>query len=270
MRRLATAGRLSRRIVMPGAAGGGGSPSLGVPDTIPDLFSWHRADLGITLNGSNVSAWADQATATVEDASQGVAGSQPPYVASDAGINNNAIIGPFDGSADHLTAGVAADWEFLHTGTGMTIVLVFRTGALGSVRRLLDNNNGSGTALGLTLQINAASPALAWLNMGNGTTAVLSATTAASITASSVNYIVFRHATANTPDYSFNLNGVTTTGNNSNAPGTGAAAATLNIGRRSGSVQYFNGDIAEMITYTRAIDDTEQTSLTDYITTRYL
>lgn len=246
-----------------------GAPSVDVPDTIPDIFSWYRADLGITLNGSNVSAWADQILPAV-DASQGVAGSQPPYIASDAGINGNAIIGPFDGTADHFTAGVASDWSFLHEGTGMTIVMVFRTAALGTLRRLFDNNNGSGTALGLTMQISAASPALAWLNMGNGAAAVLSAPTAASITANSVNYLVFRHATANTPDYSFNLNGVTTTGNNSNTPGTGAAAATLNIGRRSGAVQYFNGDIAEFITYERAISDAEQTQITDYITARYL
>lgn len=266
MRRLGTANRLSRRSVKLGSSG---VASLGVPDTIPDLFAWYRGDYGITLNGSNVSAWADQAPATVEDAVQATAANQPPYVVADANYNGNSYVGPLDGTADHFTAGVAADWEFLHTGAGMTVAIAFRTGALGAIRRLFDNINGATTALGITCQLTAASPAVLYVISGNGAASVVSAGTAASITADTTYRLIFRHATANTPDWDLSLNGVTTTGNNLNAPAAGAAAATLNIGRRSAGGQNFNGSFAEMIVYNRAISDAEKTTLNDYLVTRY-
>lgn len=266
MRRLGTGGRLSRRSVKLGSSG---VASLGVPDTIPDLFAWYRGDYGITLNGSNVSAWADQATASVQDATQGTAANQPPYVVTDANYNGNSYVGPLDGTADYLTAGAAADWEFLHTGAGMTVAIVFRTGALGAIRRLFDNINGTSTALGITCLYTSASPAALSVVIGNGAAAVVSASTAASITADTTYRLIFRHATANTPDWDLSLNGVTTTGNNLAAPGAGAAAATINIGRRTGGVQYFNGSFAEIAVYNRAISDAEKTTLNDYLVTRY-
>lgn len=266
MRRLGTGGRLSRRGVKLGSASG--PVSLGVPDTIPDLFAWYRGDYGITLNGSNVSAWADQSSPAVSMA-QGTAGNQPPYVVADANYNGNSYVGPLDGTADHLVAGAAADWEFLHTGAGMTIAIAFRTGALGAIRRLFDNINGTSTALGITCLYTSASPAALSVVIGNGAATVVSASTAASITATTTYRLIFRHATENTPDWDLSLNGVTTTGNNAAAPGSGAAAATLNIGRRTGGIQLFDGSFAEMIVYNRAISDAEKTTLNDYLVTRY-
>lgn len=247
-----------------------GDTSLGIPDTIPDLFAWYRGDYGITLNGSNVSAWADQAPLpTAQDATQGTAASQPPYVVTDANYNGNSYVGPLDGTADHLVAGAAADWEFMHTGAGVTVAIAFRTGALGAIRRLFDNINGTSTALGVTCQMSSASPSALSLIIGNGTAAVVSASTAASLTADTTYRLIFRHATANTPDWDLSLNGVTTTGNNLAAPGSGAAAATINIGRRTGGVQYFNGSFAEIAIYNRSISDAEKTTLNDYLVTRY-
>ena len=246
-----------------------GDTSLGIPDTIPDLFAWYRGDYGITLNGSNVSAWADQAPATAQDCSTAAAGNQPPYVVADANYNGHSYIGPFDGTADYFTAGSASDWEFLHTGAGMTVALVFRTGALGAIRRLFDNINGTSTALGITCLYTSASPAALSVVIGNGAATVVSASTAASLTATTTYRLIFRHATANTPDWDLSLNGVTTTGNNAAAPGTGAAAATLNIGRRTGAIQWFDGSFAEMAIYNRSISDAEKTTLNNYLVTRY-
>jgi hypothetical protein len=80
-----------------GSAGGGGSFT---PTSLSGCVLWLRADLGVTLNGSTVSAWADQ-SGNGNNASQGTAASQPTY---------NATTGPggtlpgitFDGTSDML------------------------------------------------------------------------------------------------------------------------------------------------------------------------
>jgi hypothetical protein len=60
-------------------------PLLGNPPWAPTNIAgavlWLRADLGITLNGADVSAWADQSASNV-DALQGTAADQPLYRAT--------------------------------------------------------------------------------------------------------------------------------------------------------------------------------------------
>lgn len=72
----------------PGAAPAASSgPGVNTPLTIfgTSLLCWYRSDLGISLNGSNVSAWADQ-SGNGYHLSQGSATSQPAYVSS-GGVN---------------------------------------------------------------------------------------------------------------------------------------------------------------------------------------
>lgn len=60
-----------------------GSPSDAAgPPALPGLVLWFRADRGITLNGADVSGWADQSQ-TANNASQITAIDQPRYIASD-------------------------------------------------------------------------------------------------------------------------------------------------------------------------------------------
>ena len=71
---------------------------LSVPIPLANLKLWLKADAGITLNGSNVSAWADQ-SGNNNNASQSVAIRQPVFVAnSQNGLP--AIV--FDGSDDFM------------------------------------------------------------------------------------------------------------------------------------------------------------------------
>lgn len=56
-----------------------------------NLSLWLRADLGITLNGSNVSAWADQ-SGNGNNVSQSTSGFQPAYNATDANYGGQSSI----------------------------------------------------------------------------------------------------------------------------------------------------------------------------------
>ena len=57
------------------------TPVLGgwSPDDETSLVAWYQNQVGITLNGSDVSAWADSATAGLYDMVQATAGEQPAY-----------------------------------------------------------------------------------------------------------------------------------------------------------------------------------------------
>ena len=57
------------------------TPKLGgwSPDDESSLVAWYQNAVGITLNGSDVSAWADSAPAGLYDMVQATAGEQPAY-----------------------------------------------------------------------------------------------------------------------------------------------------------------------------------------------
>lgn len=75
------------------------------PLDISGLVLWLRSDLGVTLNGSNVSAWADQ-SGQGNNVSQGTGAQQPPYVASDASFGGQPSLTFTNGSHQNLGSGV--------------------------------------------------------------------------------------------------------------------------------------------------------------------
>jgi len=247
-----------------------GTASLGVPDTLPNLFAWYRADLGITLNGSNVSAWADQ-KAPAQDGVQGTAVNQPPWVSSDANFNNNSSIGPFDASNDSINFGSTAnEWNFMHDGSGMTVALVFRTGSFAAIRRIFDSQNANNFTRGVSIFTTAATPSVLNVVMGNGSAATVSLSTTASITANTLYRMTFRHQTTQTPDYTMLINGTTRTGNNLAATSSSDASFVPCVGKGvSGGSQPFDGYVAEVIVYNGYLSDADNTTLHTYLSGRY-
>lgn len=114
------------------------------------LALWLRADLGVTLNGATVSAWADQ-SGNGRHATQGTAGKQPTYVASTTGLNNQPSLlfsralqtfmdtGALATIAQPLTVLVVARSGTLTTGFNHLYDI---TGA-GGGQRILAGSNGS-------------------------------------------------------------------------------------------------------------------------------
>jgi len=107
------------------------------PLVLPNLQLWLRSDLGITLNGSNVSAWADQ-SGNGRDFTQAVAIAQPGYNAS-SGANGTPAL-TFNGTTQNLDG---AGFGFNTTGA---LIIVFKNDAasvVGTANAIFEASNGS-------------------------------------------------------------------------------------------------------------------------------
>lgn len=83
--------------IFPPVTSGSGGSAIN-PGTVANLNLWLDASVGITLNGADVSAWADQ-SGSGNNATQGVAANQPAFSAT--GLNGNPTI-EFDGVDEFL------------------------------------------------------------------------------------------------------------------------------------------------------------------------
>lgn len=106
------------------------------PADLANVSSWHRADLGVTLNGSRVSAWADQ-SGNGHTLSQGTAGQQPLVTAGAVGGKTALTFAP--GRQDNLAfaggftqgAGASRVYAVLHSRTQSGYSLVVNSSGSG-------------------------------------------------------------------------------------------------------------------------------------------
>lgn len=187
------------------------------------LFAWWRGDLGITLNGSNVSAAADQ-SGNGKHVTQATAANQPPFSA--ALINGKDAVGPYDNTNDQLQAASAADWKFLHDGTGCTGWIVLRRDRLETDIMLATGNTGAvvGASLWYTTtgQVN--------YQIGNGTASIAQAAGGTS-TQNAAHIYGFSYSESDSPKVRVRIDRAEVgTANTSAAPGAGNPLGALCIG----------------------------------------
>jgi hypothetical protein len=123
-----------------------GAPAFS-PLDIPELAYWWRADLGVTVTGSGVSAWTCQKTGV--DLVQATDSKRPPLNASVAALNGKPALEFRQASSQELLADNGATaWRFLHDGTGMRVTLPWVqretvNGSFGYMWSTSDNLTGS-------------------------------------------------------------------------------------------------------------------------------
>lgn len=139
------------------------------------LALWLRSDLGITLNGGNVSAWADQSS-NARHFTQGTAGAQPTY---DTGGARPAVVA---GGARWLQgAGAASAWRWLHEPSCSIFVVCASTLANPDALTPLLTTHDSGNSRGITLALEdrtAVGDSRARVLVSNGTVSNLDIQTA--------------------------------------------------------------------------------------------
>ena len=220
---------------------------------LPQL--WLKADAGVTLSGSDVTAWADQSgngnNASAEE------GYEPTFVSN---ILNSKPVLRFDGTGPKLglTSSIG--------GTAYTILIVCKNN---------DNVNGSmffwtteedfGRYIGVSTDENYNEDArnkflLSEADAGGGGEGSVLAWSSASAT----NNFFIGTATQNGGGKAY-LNGAGGT----NSLGTFSASNTFDLIGGYGFGYELDGDVAEIIAYNRAVTTTERQQVEAYLNTKY-
>jgi hypothetical protein len=255
--------RLLRRL--PIRATSSGAAAAFAPDSISSAWAWYRGDLNVTTAGGSVSEWQDQ-IGTRHLTAAGAA--QPTHSASVAGLNSQAGV-TGDGVNDKMSfGGVAADYTFLHDGSGCTMWFVVRTPASHSEGALLDTQRVSNANAGFTFyhQASGAAPIIRVSNDANGNLWSHNSTVVANST--TYQYLIAHSTVAG---YVVRRNGVELgSGAYSGTPRTGAPGTVLGLMDAVTSVGVFsNWAIGEILLCNAVISAGDITNLEDYGADRY-
>lgn len=223
-----------------------------VPTDISGCLLWLRGDLGITLNGANVSGWADQ-SGNGNNASQGTAVSQPPF-ATNAVNGLPAIQG--DGSSRFMTTSAFS----IGGSTSMfTAVQPLATTQAGYAR-ILEQDNASTYYLGTTVGGNAYKFIAA-----NNTSPFGTAETGAVQLAPSIVSATYSQASGVGTIYYNGANAINYTFGSSPS---GNLALYL-MRKDSAAASFWNGYLAEVVVYNRSLAAGELSRVHRYLGARY-
>lgn len=242
-----------------GRGGGDGSvPASGAVVPPSGSALWLRADLGITLNVGNVSAWADQ-SGNALDLSQGTAANQPLYVAS---WKNSKPGITFDGVSDVLTRTTGA----FAAGTALTVFAVGQSPVDPDVVDIGSNMKAwwavqsiAGADANFIMRFNGAARSVAWTgaagptisgNFGVGTNPC---------------YLCWStDGSGGAANLTFRANGVAKTTSGALGDTTNASLA-INVGGGAGS-GFLAATIGEIIVYTSFLSAPQIAAVESYIT----
>jgi hypothetical protein len=228
--------------------------SLPVPRS--GLVLWLRPDYEMTTVSGKVSSWGD-ASGSGNTATQATSGNRPTFLSN--AINGQPAVQFNSGSSTFLQLpGGMSDLS-----SGVSILAVVKPYSVSSGARLLDFGNGSAsdniylsepTSTGLTLET---------YNGSSGT----SVTSSSAITLNQYQVVAAVD----------NGSGTATIYTNAFEGAQNASMGTLNnllradnnIGEASAGGNYFNGEIAELVVYSRALTVSELSDLQSYFMTKY-
>ena len=226
---------------------GASSGLVWTPRAITGLQLWLRADMGITLNGGNVSAWADQSGTgdANKNVVQATAGLQPAFTAADGSYNSKSTVG-FTGSQLLRSAAWAAA-----LAQPLTRVVVGHGANDGTNNYFMDNLSGTQCAI--------IASSGAGLDMYDGATL-----TATGVTPSSPQAIVTVDNGASSKIYAN-----AKTAKNTGAAGAGQINGTTIGNYQGGTTFALIGSIAEVLIYSGALSDATLLPLWAYLGSRY-
>lgn len=245
--------------------GGGGGAAAYIWQLIPGAsYAW-RADLGMSYSAGASMTWTDQIAGSTLSQSTGT--QVPVLNASDADLGNQAAI-TLDGSNDNLTSNLAASaWNFLHNGSGATMLIVCRpTKSSGATNTLIGTSSGAASR-GMRIYHNSTNDRV-HAQVSDGATNVIALAGASSSAVEPVSLSIYwDHLTTSTPDSALEHPPGTSRATGSGTPSAGDAAATLMLGLVSGG---FGGNVAEMVIWPFQFTSGNKATAAAYTLGRYL
>jgi hypothetical protein len=225
-----------------------------VPTQLSGCTLWLRGDLGVTLNGATVSAWGDQ-SGNASHFTQGTAAAQPTYEAAGGPLSTPDLL--FDGSNDFLAGPLAFA---LVTANAWTAFAVFRATSIATNAADSAAYNNTGLLAdvagdwGLLLRSTPYVQAYGW----DGNSDVASVT----IATGTWTMVDARHDTGSLVARTHDQAEVSAAHGDTLTPGV------TNLGRGY-TTNFYNGRVAEVIVYSRALTSSERTQVRSYLGGRY-
>jgi hypothetical protein len=219
------------------------------------LRLWLRADRGLTLNGSTVSAWADQSSNNL-NATQSTAANQPTFVSSNPTLNGLSSL-RFDGTNDLLNGGLIPRF-----GNNSLSVFAVTSGGNQNTTNATMLSSGTATA-GWWLTRRASAGRIGVLNNNN---TLQGATT--SLPAAGYNFRLFGYNKVFGTSALLKVNGNNEISSTTAAAINGFTNANYQVGAGSGA-NFLNGDIAEVMVFTKTLSPEEQAGIEKYLMDKY-
>lgn len=245
-----------------------------VPTSLSGCRLWLNAENIATINGGGLSAWSDQALAGgAHNFSQATAANRPLCVALDSGANSRSYI-DFDGSTDYVAASVAADWNFLHNGSGCTVVMVARAKMVNDLGGYTLSTFGPATTDdGFSFIYDGTQDYWRVLIRDASSQNVINTNTGAgSVPQHAISCVSFRYLEGRAGnEYDIRLNRVSkASGNSAFAPSSGTAQP-LSIGARPFTVPDGFADewVYEVLLYTSYLSDESLLGVEKYLQKKY-
>jgi alpha-tubulin suppressor-like RCC1 family protein len=220
------------------------------------LTVWLRADAGVTADGSGkVSSWVDQGPSHYS--ANGSVGTAPLLVSG--AYNGNPAI-RFDGASQYLQIPSLTDG---YSG-GVSVFAVFNPTSNSSWSRIFDFGNGN-PANNLILARESTSSQLVFQSYQGAAATENFASSNDLQTSQLQQYTVVDNPTASANMYKFSAITATATGE----PADSVTRHSNFIGRSNWGDPLFQGDIAEILIYSRPLSDSERGQVEGYLADKY-
>lgn len=244
-------------------------------EAISGLEVWLRADVGVITSGTQVTTWEDQSGNNNDFIGRTGSGTRPTYIASSTPLGNQPAIN-FVGNGDAFED-PDGDTNYLNGLTEFTLMIVYKSDQTSTDRGLWNaiDPNGADEVLGIRYDASGANSGGAFTNviktgiLGNNSANQLESFSDIQTTNSQITSLHWKSNTL----FDIYVDGILNNPSSAGPPPTGtiSSASTAWVGRggKDTGNSSWDGQIAEVILYSKDLTTLERQKIEDYLSLKY-